>query len=443
MALKYNSNTVDHIINDGHYARELVYNDAVVWEEKYGTVKIDRCPDGVFSITCNRSSYEPTVSDGDIGDGAILYNGDKLEVLVEAENYWTAYGSDDITCTTPDAGSYLSNAAAREQTLDIIDACGIYATRDERSIYVELGEGNNGFEISYTNTQGVAQTKYSYPDQAGGTLSLAYDDVWAGAEATYKIALMNGFNMLENQTGTIQPGYSDINIDPAIYETTWREVCLDYLNSLGTRSLTLVTNDYGQQYTGTADLWPLGGLTMVNSGQGEDDLRISFSITIYASSGKLTNESSNVKINNMEGATVKGYIADSYSSIIYDYELKFDPNDTLTATCVVTAGESITYVTGIEITLTSVQTYTKFPSEANVISATNNSKTIFLYNNSGSGTLYYAGIVDTTSNDIDTTLPYKYRGGIGGYYTIEGASILVGVCEQASCLASPLYWLQI
>lgn len=226
------SHRVYHINKDGHYVHELKYGDTIAWEEYCGTYARGTLPTGVASLSCTRTTKEPSASGGAVSDGTELFNGDVLSFTATASAYWSA----SMTHSSYAVESYPDNLA-REHTYTGVTMSGVSAARAERA-------------VTYTQNEHITQTVISYTDLSGSAASVtktssgSVSGVWQGASISWTPTAEIYWTA---PTGTVSAGTS-FNISPTasrakrtvlvVKDSHVNSIIVSYTNTSGTDTST-------------------------------------------------------------------------------------------------------------------------------------------------------------------------------------------------------------
>lgn len=159
-------NVVNHLVQDGTYRCSLAYGETFAWAELYGTYTTGTLPTGVASLTCSRTSRDPAISAGTLGDGEYLYRYDTLTYTATTSGYFDISIANPTVTLTPSLTDMnqlytpLVSPRTREKTLDGVTSSGVSATAQMYTLTSSSFGHNAGdtFTMTYYDNTGAQQT---------------------------------------------------------------------------------------------------------------------------------------------------------------------------------------------------------------------------------------------------------------------------------------------
>lgn len=195
------SHRVYHINKDGHYVHELKYGDTIAWEEYCGTYTRGTLPTGVASLSCTRTTKEPSIASGTIStDNTEVFNGDVLSFTATASAYWTV-----SLPTTSYTIESKPDELSRESTFNGVTLSGVSASRTMRTITFTKNAGISSVSVTYVNSSGVSTS--TIRNTTGPVFA------WDGATVTWTATTESGY-VTSQQSGSFAAGSGNQTIAP-------------------------------------------------------------------------------------------------------------------------------------------------------------------------------------------------------------------------------------
>lgn len=224
---------VSHINKDGHYVHELKFGNTIVWEEYCGTYSRGTLPAGVASLSCTRTTKEPSIASGTIStDNTEVFNGDVLTFSATASAYWTA--SLHTTSYTIESNP---DELSRESTFYGVTLSGVSASRTMRTITITKNANISSITVTYTNSSG---TRTTATRTSSGTIS-----AWEGATVTWTATAATGYTASQS-SGSFAIGSGAQTIAPTARLTlSWQTLPAFASASSSAKSLSWASGTSG------------------------------------------------------------------------------------------------------------------------------------------------------------------------------------------------------
>lgn len=243
-------NPVNHLIQDGSYAKSLNYGSTLVWEELIGTYQAGTLPTGISSFSCSRVSKDPAISSGTLSNGEQLYNDDTLAFSTVATTYWNA----SMTHSSITVSGADPTDTTRERVVYGTTEAGLSATGQMYTLKASSFDiTGDKITISYYDKDGNAQTYTETKTASAASYIVNFGiQCWRGGVVSWSTTSGSGY--WSGKSGTITVGYQAEGSTRTIsaksrktrairfYKVTGiSSYSVTYTNSSGTRTTTTVT----------------------------------------------------------------------------------------------------------------------------------------------------------------------------------------------------------
>lgn len=208
----YQKNTVNHLVNSNRYICSLNYGGTLVWTELYGKYTTGDLPNGVASLTCFRTSKDPSISAGTLSDGEHLYRYDTLVFSGVASGYYDITVANPTVTLTPTLQEInhlytpLVSPSLRETTLNGVTTSGVSATAQMFTLKATMFGYNRGdtFTMTYYDSTGTQKTftETYYPTQTTAPVITSLGvKCWRGGQVTWDCT--PGSSYWQGYSGTV------------------------------------------------------------------------------------------------------------------------------------------------------------------------------------------------------------------------------------------------